>query len=250
MEKQQNRSICHLGCGLGWAEWSTSSVIFTKWRQSALIGGHTGATWWIRLNCPSAVAMQSYVKLLWPLVSLLWLHWQLVCINSVLILNAGWYYFLSWLNFHLKYFDFLWSYTPTSLLCCIVTVLCYQARHGASGDSCNAKDGNPFGPFWDTFDIDFDHSEFYGPLGFDASNQLVAKKWHERLAVCSVYLHKTRLWDVWSFFLSFFICVCCQDSQEVVGGLTWNLKRCWPLYNKQSAKFKRRPQNLGLLTLY
>jgi len=31
---------------------------------------HTGATWRIQLNRPSAAAMQSYVKLLWPLVNL------------------------------------------------------------------------------------------------------------------------------------------------------------------------------------
>jgi len=29
---------------------------------------HIGATWQIRLNRPSAAAMRSYVKLLWPLV--------------------------------------------------------------------------------------------------------------------------------------------------------------------------------------
>jgi len=60
-------------------------------------------------------------------------------------------------------------------------VLCYQPRQGASGNSCNAKDGNPFGPFWDTFNIDFDYSEYYGPLSFDTDNQLIARKWQERL---------------------------------------------------------------------
>jgi len=28
MQKRLNRSICHLGCGLGWAEGTTSSVVF------------------------------------------------------------------------------------------------------------------------------------------------------------------------------------------------------------------------------
>jgi len=32
------------------------------------VGGHIGATWWIRLNCPSVMVMRPYVKLLWPLV--------------------------------------------------------------------------------------------------------------------------------------------------------------------------------------
>ena len=66
--KWLNRSICHLGCGLGCAEGSTSSIVFAGWRQCALMGGHTGATWRIRFNRPSAAAMRPYVKLLWPLV--------------------------------------------------------------------------------------------------------------------------------------------------------------------------------------
>jgi len=65
-----NRLICRLGCGLGWTEGSTSSVIFSRWRKCAHMGGHIGATWRVWLNRPSAAAMWSYVKLLWPLISL------------------------------------------------------------------------------------------------------------------------------------------------------------------------------------
>jgi len=36
--------------------------------QCALMGGHIGSTWRIRLNHPSTVVMWRYVKLLWPLV--------------------------------------------------------------------------------------------------------------------------------------------------------------------------------------
>jgi len=43
-----------------WVEWSTSSIIFGRWRQCA--------TWQIWLNRLSAAAMWSYVKLLWALV--------------------------------------------------------------------------------------------------------------------------------------------------------------------------------------
>ena len=68
VQKLLNRSICHLGCGLGCAEGSTSSIIFARWRQCALPCGYIGATWQTRLNHPSAAAMRSYVKLLWPLV--------------------------------------------------------------------------------------------------------------------------------------------------------------------------------------
>jgi len=62
-KKLLNRSICHLGCGLWWAEESTSSIVFARWRQCALVRGHIGDIWRIRLNHPSAAAMRPYVKL-------------------------------------------------------------------------------------------------------------------------------------------------------------------------------------------
>ena len=48
--------------------------------------------------------------------------------------------------------------------------ICYGPRHGTKetpgeAPSCNAKDGNPFGPYWDHFGIDFDESAFYGEVG-------------------------------------------------------------------------------------
>ncbi|KAK7604126.1 hypothetical protein V9T40_004399 [Parthenolecanium corni] len=55
---------------------------------------------------------------------------------------------------------------------------CYVAR-GESG-SCNAKEGNPFGPFWDTFEIDFVSSEFYEPLHYDVYHSKVAEQWREK----------------------------------------------------------------------
>jgi len=70
VQKRLNRSICRLGCGLSWAKVSTSSIVFTRWRQCAHMGGHIDPTWQIRLNRPSAAAMRSYVTLFWPLVSL------------------------------------------------------------------------------------------------------------------------------------------------------------------------------------
>ena len=35
VRKRLNRSICRLGCGLGWAKGSTSSIVFARWRQCA-----------------------------------------------------------------------------------------------------------------------------------------------------------------------------------------------------------------------
>jgi len=65
------------------------------WRHSAHMGGHIGTTWWIRFNHrPSAAAMRSYVKLLWPLVVLAqasflpWLQVGLVSIKQNVFLKA------------------------------------------------------------------------------------------------------------------------------------------------------------------
>lgn len=44
-------------------------------------------------------------------------------------------------------------------------------------NGCNSKEGNPFGPYWDRFGIDFDADEFYGPLGYDPSFRDDKQKW-------------------------------------------------------------------------
>ncbi|KAF6214595.1 hypothetical protein GE061_009338 [Apolygus lucorum] len=54
---------------------------------------------------------------------------------------------------------------------------CYTTRGSSNG--CNAKEGNPFGPFWDTFDVDFVSSQFYGPLHYDVHHSDVAFKWRQ-----------------------------------------------------------------------
>ncbi|XP_013394458.1 GDP-fucose protein O-fucosyltransferase 1 [Lingula anatina] len=94
------------------------------------------------------------------------------------------------------------------------TAFCYMARPGSTSEGCNAKDGNPFGPFWNTFNVDFDSSEFYGPLYYDSHRTSTAKAWHKKYPVSrypvlaftgapasfpvnkeDVYLHKYLKWS-------------------------------------------------------
>ncbi|XP_068144806.1 GDP-fucose protein O-fucosyltransferase 1 [Drosophila tropicalis] len=67
---------------------------------------------------------------------------------------------------------------------------CYMERKSLQKEKnqdrqCHAKDGNPFGPFWDTYNIDFVASEFYGPLHFDVHHSAVASKWQAKYDVVS-----------------------------------------------------------------
>lgn len=55
---------------------------------------------------------------------------------------------------------------------------CYMNR--GDSDGCNPKEGNPFGPFWDTFNIDFVGSEKYGPLNYDVYHARMDIKWNEK----------------------------------------------------------------------
>lgn len=61
---------------------------------------------------------------------------------------------------------------------------CYMERKSLSGSTkkdCHAKEGNPFGPFWDEFNIDFVGSEFFAPLHYDAwHTPRLIDKWNEK----------------------------------------------------------------------
>lgn len=63
------------------------------------------------------------------------------------------------------------------------TAFCYMERQSLSGNmerSCNAKEGNPFGPFWDEFNIDFVNSEYFGPLNYDVFHQNMDEQWQQK----------------------------------------------------------------------
>lgn len=49
-----------------------------------------------------------------------------------------------------------------------------------NSNQCGAKEGNPFGPFWDKFGINFDKDEFYGPLGYDPTFKNDKYEWQTR----------------------------------------------------------------------
>lgn len=55
---------------------------------------------------------------------------------------------------------------------------CYSDR--GNGKGCHAKEGNPFGPFWDTFNVDFVGSEKYGPMQFDVYRGNTVKTWQTK----------------------------------------------------------------------
>eukprot|EP00794_Sanderia_malayensis_P015908 gene15908-17508_t len=61
---------------------------------------------------------------------------------------------------------------------------CYMFRNGKS---CGMKDGNPFGPFWDHFDINFDGYFEHRGILWGSNDESVAKEWLERFPV-SQYL--------------------------------------------------------------
>ena len=62
------------------------------------------------------------------------------------------------------------------------TSLCYSGRPGAEENSCNAKHGSPFGPFWDSFQVSFDRSLMFSPLNFNTDPDNL-RRWSERFPV-------------------------------------------------------------------
>lgn len=111
--------------------------------------------------------------------------------------------------------------------------MCYSERIGIDGTGdkgCNAKSGNPFGPFWDTFNIDFVDSQFYGPkLHYDIHNfKNTGKEWNEKFPAAE--------WSV----LAFTGAPAMFPVQDENRGLQQYLKRS----NKLEAKAKEFIKNV------
>lgn len=75
------------------------------------------------------------------------------------------------------------------------TSFCYMERKSLTGSTksdCHAKEGNPFGPFWDEFSIDFVDSEFFAPLHYDVIHSpTTIYKWKKK--------YPADIWPVLSF---------------------------------------------------
>ena len=61
------------------------------------------------------------------------------------------------------------------------TAFCYSSREGnGKPNDCNAREGNPFDSFWATFNVNFDSSEFFKPLYFNAEFPTAANEWKRK----------------------------------------------------------------------
>lgn len=69
-------------------------------------------------------------------------------------------------------------FVPYCVLC--IPAFCYSSRKSENqNDGCHAKEGNPFESFWDTYNVDFDSSQFFGPLYYATDNAHEMKRWVE-----------------------------------------------------------------------
>ncbi|XP_015186059.1 PREDICTED: GDP-fucose protein O-fucosyltransferase 1 [Polistes dominula] len=85
--------------------------------------------------------------------------------------------------------DFMDNLAPTIWPLKERVSFCYSQR--GNSESCNAKEGNPFGPFWDTYNIDFVNSEFYGPLHYDVYHTDMVSQWKQK--------YPSKVWPILAF---------------------------------------------------
>ena len=60
------------------------------------------------------------------------------------------------------------------------TGYCYgPSSFSEDKETCDMKYGNPFGPFWDEFDVEFDSSVFT-KMSYGIDHDIIVKRWQER----------------------------------------------------------------------
>jgi len=121
LQKWLNRSRCSLRLWLGWPKepyvggpdphmWSSNfegemgpaeyiprhvwwSIYSKRGRTSMIRWDHIGATWQIQLNRPCTVAMRPYIKLLWPVLLLLYHSaWSRIWVFLQYFAKISWYH--------------------------------------------------------------------------------------------------------------------------------------------------------------
>lgn len=55
------------------------------------------------------------------------------------------------------------------------SVFCFTYRDET--ESCKAKEGNPYGPYWNKFKINFDKDIKFAPLSYDMANEEIRDEW-------------------------------------------------------------------------
>ena len=75
--------------------------------------------------------------------------------------------------------DFMSKLAPSIWPASQRSSFCFSPRPGDALDSCNAKHGSPFGPFWDSFGVSFVKSEMYAPLTFSTNHNNI-NRWKEK----------------------------------------------------------------------
>jgi len=120
---RDSQRCCEL-CKNGWTNWD--AVWDFDWggsNEALLDGVHIGTTWRIWLNCPRAEVMQPFVKLIWPLVTII-----IIIISTVL-----------WLNLYVTHAPFIFiyhSWRPLWLVPMFIQFSCTTAMpHNMSADN-------------------------------------------------------------------------------------------------------------------
>lgn len=76
--------------------------------------------------------------------------------------------------------DFMAEFAPTYWPPGNRTGYCYgPSPHSDHQEDCSMKQGNPFGPFWDEFSVEFDNSVFTR-LSYQIAHSSILKMWHEK----------------------------------------------------------------------